>query len=158
MLSLTWRAASRIRPSSSVRIRFECRLMTSRINRRSTWSPSSSTVSISTWITRSPPTWRTPRIRPPMSCLRRSMQKAGGSSGFANGEAVRWQRALFGEAESSKRRFSFPARTRRMTMSFSGWVTLSIRPPVSRAFSSRAAKPRVRPSMGIGFHSPSSTK
>ena len=53
-----------------------------------------------------------------------------------------------GLAEISRRRFFPSARISSTTMSFSGWLTRSILPPVSACIS-RARKPIVNPSSGI---------
>ena len=77
-----------MRPSPSTRIRSACRPMASSTSCRWPGRPRSSVTEMVRTAARSSPGWVMLTIRPPVRCLRSSIQNIGGEAGFSRDRVV----------------------------------------------------------------------
>ena len=111
-----------------------------------TMRPPAASESMSMSSRRSSPCWRIWAMRPVSICLRRTMQKTGGSGGFSRFFSSRWADGFCELMEMCSRKFCPGWRTDRMMDCLLGCVILSMRPPASAASSSRVSGRIEKPS------------
>ena len=143
-------SASMIRPFCTSTM-LEYRPISSAAMVFTTLSPISLTHAKSKNTMRSPSITRISSRRPPVKCLRSSMQNEGGVWGFSNASCVRQTRAEPDRAERNRR--AAPERMRRLSTTSSrvGSKILSMRASPSVCFSSRAVNASVAASSAIGY-------